>query len=94
VLPLHEIKRGIARWPQDFLAPFYMFTRIEYRSGILPNTDALRAASAELNAQVVYRRGPFSKTEWTFGMKIEEKMLVSFSFRNRTVSQTIAVSVS
>jgi urea transporter/murein DD-endopeptidase MepM/ murein hydrolase activator NlpD len=94
VLPLHEITRGITRWPQDFLAPFYLFTQVEYRSGTVQQADAMRATGAELYAELVYRRGPFSHVDWRFGLTIEDRCLAVFSFTQKQVEQKLSISIS
>lgn len=77
-IPVYELDRGLSRVPQDFLAPFWRFSRNEYALLYSSSDSAIRPKRVELHSEVRRMKYGSEKSRIQFRMLFEKQRLERF----------------
>ncbi len=69
-LPVEGFYKGVTKFLQDFISPFYIFLKTEFRSGFVTIDDAYHPAKIKIGSQAI------AKTGNRIDRKIEMEMLL------------------
>jgi urea transporter len=85
-VPLFQVKTGIGRWLQDFLAPFHIFQIIQYRLEYAGQDDALRPTEIALRSTVGVRQDDGWRHPLRFSFVIKYDRLHRFEVQGGKVA--------
>lgn len=87
-VPLIHFNSPFFKWIQDFLAPFYLFTKADYMSMYDQIDNIHEPSKATLHSSVVakFLGSPFRKN--TFEIEMKDKTIMSFSYTRNGIKKT------
>lgn len=77
-IPIHQVKRGVKRWLQDFIAPFKIFNHIEYELSYIDIDNDFQPTSIQLHSVVNSVQWRFSKQLLECSFEIENSKIKTF----------------
>lgn len=88
MVPLFQVKTGIQRWFQDFLAPFHIFQIIWYQLEFVSQNDALHPTEITLRSSVGMRQEGRWRHPLHFTFSIKNDQLHSFMVQGEKIQVT------
>lgn len=82
-LPITGFYSGLNRMIQDFIAPFYIYLKAEYRSRFISVDDLINPASIRMESRASIKAGNMVLKELNYEMTIDKQRISSFKIINK-----------
>ena len=87
-IPLIHFNNKMFQWIQDFIAPFYRFTKAEYKSSISKVDNLLDPTNATIISQIEAKFISYSFRDITFEIELKDKNIHQFSFTQKGIKKS------
>ena len=87
-VPLIHFNNKMFQWIQDFIAPFYRFTKAEYKSSISKVDNLLDPTNATIISQIEAKFISYSFRDITFEIELKDKNIHQFSFTQKGIKKS------